>query len=456
MFEWFVQVRPELSSKFVFGTGADGVETHLILLEDVNVMKQMNWQTSIAGMTVGLALAFGTTGCKSNNHQAQPAQVADLNNGPDPAAANMVPVTDTGTTSTGTASAGTTNGSSSSSSSRTRVLSSSQSAPQYASGEQYQNQQYQNQPYQNQDQGYAAGSYDNDNDQSAPAEYAQQAPPPLPQYQQPELTEPGYIWTPGYWAYGSEGYYWVPGAWVAPPYQDALWTPGYWGYTGGRYGFHRGYWGRHIGYYGGINYGFGYVGFGYQGGYWNNNQFYYNNAVNHVDVNVVRTVYQRDLPRDNNQYAERRVSFNGPNGYNVAPRPAEVAVLHEQRTPPMQVQQQRVQQAAQNRQQFYAVNHGQPAVPVATQRFAADRTPPAAIQQHNQQVQQQQGHQQAQQRQQEQRAQPQARPAEQARPAPQQSRPQPQAAPHAQPQAAPRPQAQPQHEAPKPQERPRH
>ena len=51
------------------------------------------------------------------------------------------------------------------------------------------------------------------------------APPPLPVYQQPELTDPGDEWTPGYWNYAQTGYYWVPGAWVAPPYSGALWTP---------------------------------------------------------------------------------------------------------------------------------------------------------------------------------------------------------------------------------------
>ena len=40
------------------------------------------------------------------------------------------------------------------------------------------------------------------------------APPVLPVYVQPPLPAPGYIWTPGYWAYGDAGYYWVPGVWV--------------------------------------------------------------------------------------------------------------------------------------------------------------------------------------------------------------------------------------------------
>ncbi|TAL01011.1 MAG: hypothetical protein EPO08_11725, partial [Rhodospirillaceae bacterium] len=56
------------------------------------------------------------------------------------------------------------------------------------------------------------------------------APPPLPVYVQPEIPGPGYIWTPGYWAYDpDDGYYWVPGTWVLPPTIGVLWTPPYWG-----------------------------------------------------------------------------------------------------------------------------------------------------------------------------------------------------------------------------------
>ena len=56
------------------------------------------------------------------------------------------------------------------------------------------------------------------------------APPELPVYVQPEIPAPGYIWTPGYWAWSPAGYYWVPGTWVLPPAVGLLWTPGYWGW----------------------------------------------------------------------------------------------------------------------------------------------------------------------------------------------------------------------------------
>jgi hypothetical protein len=35
------------------------------------------------------------------------------------------------------------------------------------------------------------------------------APPELPVYDQPICPGDGYIWTPGYWAYGDDDYYWV-------------------------------------------------------------------------------------------------------------------------------------------------------------------------------------------------------------------------------------------------------
>src|SRR5579864_628793 len=76
-------------------------------------------------------------------------------------------------------------------------------------------------------------------------------PPALPVYEQPPCPGDGFIWTPGYWAWGPDGYFWVPGTWVIAPRVGFLWTPGYWGWGGGVYIWHPGYWGPHIGFYGG-------------------------------------------------------------------------------------------------------------------------------------------------------------------------------------------------------------
>ena len=203
-----------------------------------------------------------------------------------------------------------------------------------------------------------------------------QAPPPLPDYEQPEAPGPDYIWTPGYWAWGPGGYYWVPGSWVLPPYYGALWTPPYWGWYNGGYRFHPGYWGRHIGYYGGIDYGFGYIGIGYFGGYWSGNHFYYNTAVNRVNPDV-HTIYQRPVVYNNVHYGvqpRNRVSYNGGHGgINVQPRPAEVAAMHEAHTAALPAQRQMRVEAGQNRAQFYNDNHGRPAMASAAHPVAENR-----------------------------------------------------------------------------------
>ncbi len=185
------------------------------------------------------------------------------------------------------------------------------------------------------------------------------APPALPIYVQPPLPAPGYLWTPGYWDYAQEGgYYWVPGTWVEPPQPGLLWTPGYWGFVNGIYAFNRGYWGPHVGFYGGINYGFGYGGFGFEGGEWRGGVFAYNRAVNNFGGVHVTNVYNRTVINN----TVNRVSFNGPNGVNVHPRPEEAAYAREAHVQPTAMQMQHQQAAAQNPALRASVNHGTPAI----------------------------------------------------------------------------------------------
>jgi WXXGXW repeat (2 copies) len=186
------------------------------------------------------------------------------------------------------------------------------------------------------------------------------APPVLPVYVQPVCPAPGYIWTPGYWAYDDQaGYYWVPGAWVLAPYTGALWTPGYWGWGDGGYYWHAGYWGPHVGFYGGVNYGFGYFGRGFEGGYWDHDRFRYNAAVMHVDnARFHEVVYNRRVV---NNYNTTRVSFNGGHGgVQMRPTAQEQAFSREQHMAPLAAQHQNEFRASQNRAQFANVNHGQP------------------------------------------------------------------------------------------------
>ncbi len=194
------------------------------------------------------------------------------------------------------------------------------------------------------------------------------APPALPVYVQPAIPGPGYIWTPGYWAYDPvTGYYWVPGTWVLPPYTGALWTPGYWGWSSGVYLFHPGYWGLHVGYYGGINYGFGYVGAGYVGGYWGPRGFYYNREVNHITNVNITNVYNKTVINNTNV---TRVSYNGPGGANAQPNAEEMRYANERHTPAIAAQVQHQTLASQNQAMRASVNHGTPAV-AATARPGA-------------------------------------------------------------------------------------
>jgi hypothetical protein len=186
-------------------------------------------------------------------------------------------------------------------------------------------------------------------------------PPALPVYEQPPCPVAGYLWTPGYWAYGPIGYYWVPGVWVAPPRVGLLWTPGYWGFVGGVYGWHAGYWGPHVGFYGGINYGFGYGGVGFVGGEWRGGVFAYNTAVVHVNETVVRNVYVNRTVI-NNTTVVNHTSFNGVGGVVARPTPGEEAAIREQHFQPTANQVTHEHAAAADRNQWASNNHGAPGV----------------------------------------------------------------------------------------------
>jgi hypothetical protein len=186
------------------------------------------------------------------------------------------------------------------------------------------------------------------------------APPELPVYEQPVCPEDGYIWTPGYWAYGDEDYYWVPGTWVMAPEVGYLWTPGYWGGDGDSYFFHEGYWGTQVGFYGGISYGYGYFGHGYEGGRWDNGHFFYNQSASRVNVNISRNVYNT---RVENNINVTRVSFNGGRGgVTVRATSQEESASRERHIPPVAAQTQHVQSARSNPELRSSANHGKPPI----------------------------------------------------------------------------------------------
>jgi WXXGXW repeat (2 copies) len=184
-------------------------------------------------------------------------------------------------------------------------------------------------------------------------------PPALPVYEQPICPGDGYIWTPGYWAYGDDDYYWVPGTWIIAPQVGFLWTPGYWGWGGSAFFFHEGYWGPRVGFYGGINYGYGYNGRGYEGGRWTSGHFYYNRSVNNVNVTVIHNVYNKNV----SVYTNTRVSYNGGNGgINARASSKEEAAARESHIPPVAAQSEHVQAARGNQELRASQNHGKPPI----------------------------------------------------------------------------------------------
>jgi len=201
-------------------------------------------------------------------------------------------------------------------------------------------------------------------------------PPPLPVYEQPLCPGDGYIWTPGYWAYGPYGYYWVPGTWVLAPEVGFLWTPPWWGWSGGFFVFHEGYWGPRVGFYGGIVYGFGYFGRGYEGGRWEGNHFFYNRTVNNINVTNIHNVYNTTI----NNVTVNHISYNGgEGGIRARPTAEEETYDHEQHVGRTAAQTQHFDAARDNPQLRVSENHGRPpiaATPRATE-FSGREVVPA-------------------------------------------------------------------------------
>src|SRR5882757_6764678 len=388
----------------------------------MTIMNTTRWTQRYLGFALAATAVLTLSGCQQKSGNT-PAPIVNGDAG-DPAAANMIDLPDSGTPQNeAVAAAQSAQPARAVARPRTQVASNGSSAQPTQSGETYPQQgnasqneanNYNNVAPDNTAQpAYSAQddtAYNNgqsaldDANQDGYGQYidnnippAQQAPPPLPVYQQPYAPRPNYLWTPGYWSYAPSGYYWVPGAWVGSPYVGALWTPGWWGHYGNRYRYHRGYWGQHVGFYGGINYGFGFGGYGYQGGYWNRDRFFYNRSCNRVDARYVQNnVYERNVTVINRTYINNtRVSYYGEGGVNRRPGAQEIAARYEQHTPPMQSQMIHRQEAERDRGQFYSTNRGRPQTVAWNQPLQAQRgiqRPPALqpsqLQQIRQQVQQ--------------------------------------------------------------------
>src|SRR5579863_8679535 len=199
-----------------------------------------------------------------------------------------------------------------------------------------------------------------------------QPPPPLPVYNSiPQAPYPNYMWTPGYWAYGTGGYYWVPGTWVQPPQTGLYWTPGYWGYNNGGYGWNNGYWAPQVGFYGGINYGFGYPGTGFYGGTWQPSGFSYNTAVWPVNQSVIHNTYVNRTVI--NKTVINRTSYNGgKGGIRMHPDARELQVMHERHYEPTAAQRDHAIVAGRDRNAYANVNHGKPSNVTETKPYNAE------------------------------------------------------------------------------------
>ncbi len=194
------------------------------------------------------------------------------------------------------------------------------------------------------------------------------APPPLVEYEQPLVPGPGYIWTPGYWAYDEDGWFWVAGAWVLPPEPGLLWTPGYWDYDdyAGVYLWHAGYWGPHVGFYGGIDYGYGYTGYGYYGGYWDHGAFWYNSSCSHVDRRYIHNTYSKVVVVSKTTTVSR-VSYNGgPGREKFEPTRADLQSRRERHVSPTVDQLKHQKIAMTSKETHFSVNRGRPAVAAVT------------------------------------------------------------------------------------------
>src|SRR5205823_4992317 len=67
-----------------------------------------------------------------------------------------------------------------------------------------------------------------------------------------------------------------------------------------------------------------------------------------------------------------RIAYNGGRGgIAVRPHPAEIEAMRAPRIPPMSTQLQHQREAQQNREQFYNVNRGRPAMVAAPRPIAA-------------------------------------------------------------------------------------
>jgi hypothetical protein len=122
-----------------------------------------------------------------------------------------------------------------------------------------------------------------------------------------------------------------------------------------------------VGFYGGINYGFGYFGNGFEGGRWQDNHFYYNTAVVHVNETIIHNTYRTTIVETNRS----RVAFNGgQGGLNYRATAEQERFASERHVDAVEAQRQHVEAARGNPALRASANQGKP--PIAATARAGD------------------------------------------------------------------------------------
>ena len=163
---------------------------------------------------------------------------------------------------------------------------------------------------------------------------ADEAPPPLPEYDQPPIPAPGYLWTPGYWAWNNVDYYWVPGVWVEPPQPGCCGLPAIGGLSAASMPSEPAIGGRTSDSTAASTTASAIPAAAMKADAGRASNFFYNTAVNSVRSTQVTNVYNSPVVV-NNVTTINRVSFNGGKGGIVAaPTPQETLAASEPRVPP--------------------------------------------------------------------------------------------------------------------------
>ena len=187
---------------------------------------------------------------------------------------------------------------------------------------------------------------------------AEEAPPPLPEYDQPPIPAPGYIWTPGYWA-GTTSI--IIGCRVAGGAAGGghLLDASLLGLLQRSLLFIGGYWGSASVSTGASTMAMVMAAVASRAARWDHGAFYYNRAVTNLRGATITNVYEKNVVISNRDW----VSYNGGRGgLTLRPTAEEEAAAREPHRLLMQWQTQHVR-AAQRGQHRFRLDQSRPSGP---------------------------------------------------------------------------------------------